>query len=301
VHRTLALGGAVLVATIAFAAPAMADTITPIALSFNNVVLDTPATGDAALVSPSTQPLNVTADVDITTGAFTVAPSDFSAPTYTFTAPTPGTATVTLDGPATGAVDLATGALTLTADFQATITANDIGSCTIDTGPETLTTATTLPLPGLSFPVGVTGFITGDGAFGVGWSSLPAGTGTVCALLNSAIDGPGGLYIARTTPPELAVTLAGPKFVKVGTTATVAVTLANAGGADTSAVKVCLAARKPLSPTRRCVMVATQNANATTKVAFKLKTTKAKPGTYRLTVSTTGLAAKTFGLKIVKK
>jgi hypothetical protein len=302
VHRTLAIGGATLMASMAFAGPAMADTVTPVPLSFNNVVLDTPATGDGYLVSPTTTPLTLTADVDTTTGAFSIQPADFSAPTYSFTSPATGTASVTLADPATGVVDPMTGSLTMTADFLATITINDIGSCQINTGPQTLTTATTAPLAGLNFPVGTTGFVTGEGAFGVGWSTLPPGTGSACTFINKEVDGPGGLWIARTTPPTLALTVTKkPKFVKIGTTAVIDATLANSGGADASPVKVCLADKKPLAPTSQCMVVATQGVDAQKKLAFKLNTTKAKAGTYKLTLTTTGLKTQTLTLKVEKK
>jgi hypothetical protein len=301
-HRKLAIGGATVAAFLAFAVPAaMADTTVPVTLSFNNVVLDTPATPDAQVVSPTTQPLTATADVDTTTGAFTIQPSAFSVPTYNFTSPVTGSASLALNGPATGTVDFATGAVTMNADILATISITGDGSCTIDTGALTLSTATTEPLAGEDFPAGTTGVASGNGAFGAGWSSLPAGTGPACTLVDAAVDnGSGGIWIARVTPAKLAATVTKPKSVKVGKTASVDVALANTGGADTASVKVCLAAKSPLSPTSKCVTVAKPAAGSKHKLVFKINTKKAKAGTYKLTLTATGLKTQTTTLKVTK-
>ncbi len=307
-HRKLTVAVALVVTPLAFAAPALAQTA-PSTLSFDHVVLDTPGTGDAQVVSPTTAPLTVTANLDPTTGDFTVDPSGFSAPTYTFTSPTPGSATIALASTASGTVDFSTGAVTLTGDFLATINLGSYGSCTIDTGPETLSTATTKPLAGVAFPAGATGLASGDGAFGVGWSTLPASTdGTACPLVNSVADGPGGIWISRgispiATPtpgkaPKLALTVAKPAGVKVGKTATIKVTLANKGGADTKSVKVCVTDKKPLSPTSTCMTVKDPAAGSKHTLSVKLKTTKATAGSYKVTAKATGLAAKTVTLKL---
>ncbi len=303
-HRKLAIGGAVLVAMLAFAGRAFADTTTPVQLTFDHMVLVTPDL-TAQVVSPTTQPLTVTADVDTTTGAFTIAQSDFSAPTYSFTSPVAGTAQVALAAPATGQLDPTTGAVEITGNFQSTITITGEGSCVVDTGTITLSTATTKPYPGQDFPAGETGAITGDGAFGTGWSTLPPGTGSACTLVNPAVDGTGGIWISRgispttttTTAPKLKLTVAKPKSIKAGKSASVSATLSNTGGADTSSVKVCLAAKK-LSPASSCKTVKNPAAGAIDKLTFKVKAKKA--GSYKLTVSATGLSSKSVTLKVTK-
>ncbi|HET9074913.1 MAG TPA: hypothetical protein VFN48_10065 [Solirubrobacteraceae bacterium] len=302
-HRTLAIGSAVLATSMAFAAPAMAQTIA-VPLTFDHAVLDTPVTGKAQIVTPSTKPVAVTANVDPTTGDFTVDPSAFSVPPYSFTSPVPGTASIALAKQATGVVDFATGALTMNADFLATINLGSAGSCTIDTGMLTLSTATTKPLPGHAFPAGTTGVATGDGAFGVGWPTLPAGTGQACPLVNGTVDGPGGLWISRGISPVSTpkITVSAAKIVRVRRhrVATVRVTVKNSGAADTRSVKVCLAAKRPLAVVRRCQMVAKPAAGAKHTLAFRVRTNGAKPSAYRLTISATGSRSRTVTLKVTR-
>jgi hypothetical protein len=307
-HPKLAVGGAVLAASVALAAPALADTTTPLTLSFDHVVLDTPGTGDAPLVSASTQPLTVTAEVDPTTGDFTIEPADFDVPAYTFTEGGGGSVTVALKDEATGNIDDATGALTLDADFLTTLTSATYGSCVIDTGALTLSTATTQPLAGVAFPAGPSGIVSGDGAFGTGWSTLAPGTGSACSLINQFVDGPGGIWVSRgiaptasptATAPKLSVKLTKPVTVKLHQTATVRVRLANTGAADPASVRVCLTAKAPLSPTRDCKTVAKPAADSTHVLSFRLSTTKAKAGNHQLKL-TVGTKTQTLTLKILK-
>ncbi|HTU30464.1 MAG TPA: hypothetical protein VMF07_13860 [Solirubrobacteraceae bacterium] len=307
-HRKLIVAAAVLAVSLTAAASASAQT-TPVPLSFNHFVLDTPATPYAQVVSPSTQPLTITADVDMSTGQFTVQPSDFSAPTDHFTQPLPGSVTIALASPATGQVDPTTGAVTLDADFTATVTLNGDGSCVKTTGPLTLSTAATTPLPGTAFPAGTTGVVTGTGAFGAGWSTLAPGTGTACGLVDPATAGKGGIWISRNISPATALASITPKLsvkapkrstVKRGKVAKVKVTLANTGASDTKSVKVCLAAKKPLSPTRSCKTVKKPAKGSKHTMTFKVKTKKAKVRSYKLKLTATGLKAKTVTLKIKK-
>jgi hypothetical protein len=312
-HPKLAVGGAALAAAMALAAPvpalaapAKADTTSPLTLSFDHVVLDTPGTGDAALVSDSTQPLTVTAEVDPTTGDFTIAPSDFHVPAYTFTEGGGGSVTVALKNAATGNIDDATGALTLNADFLTTLTSASYGSCVIDTGALTLSTATTQPLAGVAFPTGATGIVSGNGAFGSGWSTLAPGTGSACSLINQFVDGPGGIWVSRgiapkapAVAPKLSLTVSKPVTVKLHQTATIRVLLANTGGADTASVKVCLTAKAPLSPTRDCKTVAAPAADSTHALSFRLSTKKATAGKHQLKLTVAG-KTQTLTLKVLK-
>ncbi|WP_249010593.1 hypothetical protein [Conexibacter sp. DBS9H8] len=306
-----AVGAVTVAASMALAAaPALAQTV-PVNLSFNHLVLDTPVTGDAQVVTPKTAPVRATAQVDPTTGAFTIDPSTFSVPTYSFTSPTPGTATLSLASQASGTVDFATGAVTMTADFLTTINTALTGSCTLNTGTLTLTTSATKPLPGIRFPAGPTGVATGDGAFGAAWSTLPPGTGPGCAEIDSFVAGPGGIWVSRGITPAQAIASVTPKLalhaarshpVRAGQTATVKVTLTNSGAAATKAVKVCLSARKGLAPMHSCKLVKAPAAKSHHTLVFKLKTTtRTRAGLYRLTVSAAGAKPAKVALKVLKK
>ncbi len=300
------------VTSLAVAAPALADTVTPTPLSFDNLVLDTPATGDAAVVSPSTGPLAVTADLDSTTGDFTIDPSTFSAPTFTFTEPVSGSLSLALASSASGNENFATGAVTLTGDFLATITIPSLGgACTIDTGTLNLSTATTAPLDGVAFPAGPTGLASGDGALGAGWSSLAPGTGPACPTIDSFADnGAGGIWVSRGVSPTASTSDAGPAAPKVSATAAkpaavergahanVKVTVTNAGGADSKSVKVCLAAKAPLVASK-CQTVTDPGARVTKHLAFSVKVpATAKVGKHQLVLTATGVKAQTLTLTV---
>jgi hypothetical protein len=306
-HRKLLVAGVVAVASLGIAAPAFAQTMVP--LTFNHLVLDTPVTGNAQIVSPTTQPLTVDADVDLTTGAFTVQPSGLTVPSYSFTSPVNGSITLALNGPATGTVDFATGALTLNADFTADITLTGAGNCVKDTGPLSLSTAATKPIPGQAFPAGATGATTGDGAFGASWTTLAPGTGSACAVVDSAVDGPGGIWVSRginppgtaAAAPKLAISSSKVSSVKSGGSATVTVVVANSGGADSKAVKVCVASPKPLSPKSSCKTISSFGASAKKTETFKVKTKKGKTGSYKLALSVSGSGVTTVNKKLTLK
>jgi len=289
VHRKLILGATIACAFLAAAAPAGA-TIVP--LTFDHMVLDTPATPKMQVVTPKTQPLTVNADVNFTNGTFTVQPSDWHFPVYTMTQPVPGTVDIELKGPASGAFDPSTGNLTFNADFLATINVQGYGECTKDTGPLTLSTTTTEPIAGHPFPATATGAQSGDGAFGAGWTSLAPGTGPACAtLVDPAVQGKGGIWISRgisPVPPKLSMKVTTPKKVKAGSKATVKVTVSESGADQTSPIKVCLADPKPLSPRMSCTTLKTGLAEGKSKtITFKVKTAKKKAGKYTLKATAT--------------
>lgn len=308
-HRKTLVGGLAACACLAAALPAAAsaDTTVPIQLSFNHLVIDTPVTPNAQVVTPTTQPASVTADVNTTTGQFTVPTDGFSAPAYEFTSPTDGSITLTLAKEASGTVDPNTGALTLTADFLADIVTKSYGSCDQPTGTITLSTSGTKPLPGHVFPTGDEGFISGAGAFGAGWSSIPTpGTGSGCQVIDSFIQGSGGIWFSRDISPipaKLALTPSKVKSVKAGKKATIKVKVSNSGGNAASKVKVCLEVPKPLKGTK-CDTIKSVAAGKSSTVSFKVTTDKKKHGTYKLklTASSTGLTSvkKTVKLKVTK-
>lgn len=301
-NRKFIIGGAVACACLGAGPAGVASAATTqVPLQFDHAVLATPALGKAEIVSDRTKPLTVIADTDLTTGNFTVQPSNFSVPTYKFAVPAPGTATFMLNGPATGNVNPATGALTMNADLRATITIQGVGSCVKDTGPVTLSTATTQPLPGHDFPAGLTGVATGNGAFGVGWSTLNPGSGSGCVLIDSAVDGPGGFWVSRgisPVPPAIGASVKKPKPARQGSISVIKVTVSNPGNDnDTNPIRACLTAPKPLSPRRRCQTIKTLKAGAHKVLSFRVKSAKHKKGHYKLTAKVSGRGIKTVTRK----
>jgi hypothetical protein len=296
--RKLIAAAATAAAALVAAAPAGAA---PVALDFDHVVLDTQATPNAEVVSPSTDPLKVNADVDLATGDFTVQPADFDFPEYSFSTPVQGTIDIFLHEPASGHADFATGKLAFTGTFDAKVTVNGIGDCTKTVGPTTLTTETTNPLPGQPFPPGPTGPASGNGAFGVGWDSLDPGTGPGCGLIDSFTSGEGGIWISRGIDPstygnsgaaKLALALRKPQAIEAGRKATVRARVRNTGDDAARSVKVCLRAPKPLSPRRHCRGIGRLGAGKAKRVAFKVKSKRRRPGTFTLRGKATGKGIK---------
>jgi hypothetical protein len=212
----------------------------------------------------------------------------------------------------------------MTADLLATVTPTNGGSaaaCTVDTGPLSFTTAATKPLEGFDFPAGsLASFATGAGAFGVSWSSLPAGTpSSNCGLVDAALGGPGGLWISRnispaqaTPPPPPAAPVAGIKVAKLktlkaGHRETVKVTVTNTGGSTatpTGTLKACLTAPKQFKPKRSCRTISSLAAGKFRQVNFGIKAPRKAHGTYKLKLAVTGssisTAKKTIRLKVKK-
>lgn len=335
VLNKLALGAVVACGFAAFAAEgaSAAPPCTPPAcytLTFNNAVLDaggspanivtpTPSSGD-----PTGAPVTANANLTGSTGPgeanFDVSPSGISFPTYHFTAAgITGTIDTTLKNDATGTINFATGATTMTADFIASVNLNGVpGACNLDTGTVNMSTANTQPLMGVNFPATSTGPVTGPGAFGGTWSSVTPSpsNGQACTLLAVAgYFGQGGLWVSRNlTPPSPKVTASKLKAVKAGKTEAVHVKVANTGGVGTGAVKLCLKAPKGLKVSKACQTIKNVAAGKSSVVNFKVKTAKPKKGkkaktkTYKLTLtpSTTtmglagnkGLAVQSLKLKV---
>jgi CARDB len=312
-HRRLITGGLAAAAALAAAVPAQA---TPVPLTFDHVVIDTPATPYMEAVSPTTQPLKVTADVDPATGAFTVQPADFDFPEYSFSAPVPGKIDITLPAAATGTVDFTNGKLSLVGTFDTKISIEGIGDCTKALNLA-MNTETTKPIQGSPFPAGATGPVTGNGAFGAGWDTLPAGTGAGCSVIDPVVQGAGGIWISRGIDPKpylippgggksakLALSAKKPKSVKAGKKAMVKAIVSNSGDGDAAGVEVCLTAPKPLTPKRKCKTVGALAAGASKNLTFKVNTKKHEKGKYALKLKATGsgltaAAAKTT-LKVTK-
>lgn len=301
-HRKLILGAAVACASLVMAAPAGA---VPFQLTFDHMVMDTPATPNVQVVSPKGQPLTIVADVNPSTGQFTVQPSDWHFPVYTMSQPVPGTVDIELKSPASGQWDPTSGTLIFNADFLAKITVQGYGDCTKDTGPLSLSTSTTVPLAGVKFPATTTGVVTGNGAFGAGWSSLAAGTGTACSVVDPAVQGKGGLWISRgisPVPPSVSLKASAPKSVKAGSKATIKVKVSVSGADDKNPIRVCLAAPKGLSPKSSCTTIKSGLAEGKSKtVSFKVKTSKKKTGKFTLKVKASGTGVKTVTKKVTLK
>lgn len=301
---------------LAVASSASAATSTYFPLQFNNAVLGT-AGGNLVLASPSTSPVTMTA---LPTGAvsaagilpFEVVPSGANFPLATFSKPVPGTAQITLADPAQGTANFATGAVSFTASFEATISVTGIGSCTVTTGPQTFSTSGTSPYSAQAYPVVANtpgaGFLTGPGAITGSWSSLPAGTGSACSLLGTAVTGAGGLWIADDlTPPSVGVTSRPAKTtVKAGKKVTIAATVKNASGSvAASNVMVCVASPKALSlHGSKCQTVASLAGGASHAVRFSFKASAKAKGNEKVKVTATGAttpASSTVKITAAKK
>lgn len=262
-------------------------------LSFNNAVLTTPGFKNVVLVSPKTAPITATAQFESTTGTFTINPSDFHFPTYSFSTPVPGTLQVTLKQPATGQFVEPTGFLTLTADYLATITLNGVGSCVADTGAQTYTTSNTTIYPGVPFPATPTGPVTGPGAFTGGWPNVSS-SGSACTLVASSLNGPGGLWISKNiSPPSANLAIAAtPKSTsaRVGQSRVIKVTVRDTGKLGAKSVKVCAAAGKAVHVAgARCRTVSTLAAGAKKTIKFTLQGMKPGKFAVKLTASSTGV------------
>lgn len=291
--------------SLAVAAPAAAQTIN-VPLSFNYAVLNTPGLHDQETVSPNTAPITATAQFDESTGTFTIQPNSLSWPTYSFTTPVPGTLNVSLNGPATGAFNPATGGLEMNADFVATINLNGLGSCTADSGQQTYSTSNSTVYPGVAFPKTATGPVTGPGAFTGGWQSVTS-TGPACGVVASYLNGPGGIWISKNVPipaPKLAASAPKKASDKVGKSKTIAVTVSNTGTLQATSVSVCVKASKKAGlKGSDCKQISSIATGGSKVVKFTFKPKHGGKFRVKFTASETGVtsAVTTTALKVVKK
>jgi len=268
-------------------------------ISFNNMVLGT-SVGNLVVASQKTAAItaNATANAD---GTFTIQPNAISIPTASFTTPVPGQVTVGLNSPATVMVNPATGQLSLSADFTASVNVTGLGQCTVDTGTQTYSTDGKGAYPGQRFPLGAQGFLTGAGAIGGGWTSLaspPVGPG--CTFLASVLNGAGSLWISRNiSPPSPALALTSKPSkgnVKPGKTVTFTATVKDTGGAAASKVTVCVVAPKALKlHGKTCTTIASIAAGATASARFTFTASKTARGKLKVSFSakSTGLTTAT--------
>jgi hypothetical protein len=290
-------------ASLAVTDSAAAQTVS-VPLSFNHAVLTAGSFKDVALISPSTQPITATAEFDTSTGAFTISPADLSFPAYSFTTPVPGTLQVSLNGPASGQFNPATGALTMTADYIASINLTGIGTCMADTGSQTYSTSNSNVYPGVAFPATATGPATGPGAFTGGWSTIQT-SGSACTLVSGDIAGPGGLWISKNvSPPALSISARSKASGTVGKTATISVTVSDTGNVAATDVSVCTAAPSSVHVTgKKCTKIASLTGGAKKTIKVKLKGAKAGKFTVKFTASASGLTnvQRKVALKLKKK
>jgi hypothetical protein len=305
--RTITKALAFAVVALAAPAPALAADVP---ITFDNAVLDTPATPDAVVVDPSGPPVKAVAAV-ADDGSFTVAPATFDFPQYTFSSPVSGTIDVILNSPATGMIDLATGQVTMNADFEAQVKVTGFGDCNIDTGPVVLSTENKDPLPGSRFPAGAGAIGTGPGALAVAWESLPPGTGAGCALINPFVGGRGGFWISKgiaPKPPSYAVaklklTVKTPKVtVRSGGKGKFVVIVSNPS--DTAATKGRFCVRNPRFTKKSCLSLGTIAAGAKKKVVYSVPAPtvkKKKTFTVPFSANATGVGSGKASAKLVVK
>jgi hypothetical protein len=296
---------AVALASLAVAAPAGAQVVM-VPLSFNWAVLTTPGLKDVPLVTPKTNPITATASFDTSTGAFTIQPANFSFPTYSFTTPVPGSLQISLNGPASGQFNPATGAVSMTADYLATINLTGIGTCTADGGSQTYSTSNTTVFPGVAFPATATGAGTGPGALSGGWPSVTT-TGNACGLVARDVNGAGGLWISKNvSPPALSVAAPKNATAKVGKTTTIKVTVKDAGNfgetdvLGATGVSVCVTAPRSAHVTAaKCKTIGTLAGNAKKTLKFKFNGTA--PGKFVLKFTAKGSDVTTVSKTVTVK
>jgi len=263
-------------------------------LTFNNAVLTTPGFPNTVLVTPASTPVTATATLVPGTGAFTIKPSDFNFPTYSFTTPLPGSFQITLKNPATGQFNAATGALSITADFVATVNLNGVGSCSADAGTQTYSTSSSAVYPGVAFPANANGATTGPGAITGGWQSIQS-SGSACSLVASALNGPGGLWLSKDIAPpkpKLSISAAHKAKGTVGKSTTLKVTVANRGKLVGTSIKVCAKAPKSVHVAgAKCKTIAQLAVGAKKTLKFKLKPTKAGSFTVKFKASESGISS----------
>jgi hypothetical protein len=302
------IGGAASAGAAKCGAPAVC-----IPLSFNNAVLDVPGAKNSVVISPSTAPLNTVATVTTppagTVQSFTIDPLDFDFPAFSFTDPVAGTIDARLNGTAAGSFNSATGQVTLNADIIAEISV--LGNpCSVDTGLLTFSTEGTEPLPGVRFPPGPTGVVTGAGAITASWATLPPGTGAGCPIVNGLTNGPGGLWISRNITPAFPTDAAldlsskpSKKNVDVGKTAKFKAKVSNTGETAAEGVEVCAKpantkSKKALKVKPKCRDIGALAGESSTTKKFKVKTKKSGKFKVKFTASGTGLADATDTSKL---
>lgn len=213
ISRLLALAVAAIALLAVTAAPASAK-VHPFHLEFSNAVANLGSLKGSQLLDPSVPDPPATLDGTVDQGAFgkfTVPPEGFVFPSKTFNdVLLPGlnvTVSLTTDQPITGTINQGTGALTADASLNTDIVLSGLlsATCHIAGAPLSLATsgqliddtdpANPVTYDGAPFaPPSYAGAVVGR------WASLPPSTGDpICAVVDTTIAGPGGLWLSGTS------------------------------------------------------------------------------------------------------
>jgi hypothetical protein len=175
-------------------------------LEFDEAVINLGTLQGGQLIDPATDPpATQDGEIDPETGDFTVQPEDFFIPEKTFVDVQPGInaeVAMSIDEPATGNLDIATGALTEDLDLTAVIDiisgGSTLATCTVSDIPLTLETTGTLPGDPDDFDAAPFAPPTGEGAVVELWDNIPASTGdpVICPIVDGTIGGPGGIWFS---------------------------------------------------------------------------------------------------------
>jgi hypothetical protein len=207
-----ATGAIVLVALLTLGVCASAASAEPLSMTFTEARANVGVQlSDAALFeAPDTAPF----DAQIGPAGESITAGDLDVPQFSthITAPINADVTVDFDYPTiTGTFVAATGALTLSGEVGATLTATG-HECTVSTTPQVLTLSTagnsggTSPRSGALFTHG----LTGAGSIAGQWTDMSAtpvapGDTTFCEDVEDRIEGPGGIWLAQqgdVVPPS---------------------------------------------------------------------------------------------------
>jgi hypothetical protein len=293
---------ATVVAALALPAAAQAD---PVALEFDNGVLDLGAQKGVVFITPGGTHATMAIDQDPATGDFTTAaPGDVTFPDYSFTDPVPGQINLSAASPVTdGAFDAATGQMSFSVNLHAEVTLPG-GTCVIDPIPVALSTEGTAPYAGVRY---TGGSITGNGAVVASWQSLPIPATQECQLVGALGQGPGGLWLSKgiappsaggNEPPPAHVPKIGltakPRKAKVeaGKKAKFGVTVTNQTNKELASAMVCAKAPKPLELVgKRCRTFSAIAGFHEPSAKFKVATSRDAIGKHKLTFTATAPGA----------
>jgi hypothetical protein len=208
----IALAATALALLAVTVAPAGAK-VHPIHAEFNDAVANLGSLKGAQLLDPTVPDPPATLDGTIdkgSFGSFTAPPEGFVVPQKTFNdVLVPGlnvTVSLTTDQPVTGTINPGTGALTADVNLNADIVLSGLlsANCHITGVPLHLATRGQLvndsdPANPVTFdaapfmPPSLAGAVVGS------WDSLPPSTGDpICGLVDSAVAGPGGIWLSGT-------------------------------------------------------------------------------------------------------
>lgn len=264
---------------------------------------------DQPIVPPG-QAITIAGTLDTETGAITVPIAGQTFPPVTFTKPLPGTLTSTATAPATGTLNLATGAMTMNIQFKTVVAlAAPSANCTIDPLSFSLTTGSA---PGGRYTQGSPRNAATGAVSLVGFApapTIPAATANTpadvggCTLLNGAVPLPnsGSIELAHVVgSPKLAASFSPKKkTVKKNKRVKLELRVKNTGTAGATGVKVCVSGTGGVDLDEKCFPEAAigQGATATHKVSAKAS----KSGKFKAQVTSTNAGSASASAKITVK